>query len=88
MPPSNRAIENNLGRVRERIARAAERSGRKPESIRLVAVTKYVEPGVASILTQAGCDDLGEKATTAALVKGGVDFRAFSQMAPDRAPAT
>lgn len=35
-------VRENVARVRDRIARAAARSGRRPESIRLVAVTKTV----------------------------------------------
>ena len=33
-------IRANLERTRERIARAAERSGRSPETVRLVAIAK------------------------------------------------
>ncbi len=38
-------IEKNLWEVRERIATASSRAGRKPEDVTLVAVTKYAEPG-------------------------------------------
>ncbi|MCS7304523.1 MAG: YggS family pyridoxal phosphate-dependent enzyme, partial [Thermoguttaceae bacterium] len=47
-------------RVLDRIAEAARRSGRSPEQIRLVAVTKYVGPEEIRLLVQAGCGLLGE----------------------------
>ena len=49
-----------MAEVRGRIAAAAARAGRAADEIRLVAVTKYVEPPVARALALAGCRDLGE----------------------------
>ena len=37
-------VADNIAAVRERIARAAARVGRAPESITLMAVSKTVEP--------------------------------------------
>ena len=37
-------IRDNLLRVRERIARAADRAGRDPTAITLVVVTKTIDP--------------------------------------------
>ncbi len=54
------SIAENLRRVRERIARAAEMAGRTADEITLVGVTKYVGPREASELAAAGCTDLGE----------------------------
>lgn len=54
------SIADNLRRVRERIAAAAEAAGRRPEEITLVGVTKYVGPREARELVEAGCSDLGE----------------------------
>ena len=54
------SIAENLERVRERIARAAESVGRRPEEVTLVGVTKYVGPREAAELVAAGCSDLGE----------------------------
>ena len=54
------SIAENLHRVRERIARAAESAGRTADDITLVGVTKYVGPRKAAELTTAGCIDLGE----------------------------
>lgn len=53
-------IAANLRRVRERIAAAADRSGRRAAEIQLVAVVKYVDANTARLLVDAGCRDLGE----------------------------
>lgn len=54
------SVADNLQRVRERIAAAAESAGRHAEEITLVGVTKYVDPGDAAKLVAAGCHDIGE----------------------------
>jgi uncharacterized pyridoxal phosphate-containing UPF0001 family protein len=54
------SIADNLHRVRERIAEAAQSAGRQPGEIRLVGVTKYVGSQEAAELVAAGCHDLGE----------------------------
>ncbi len=54
------SIAENLRRVRDRIARAAESAGRRADEITLVGVTKYVGPREAAELAAAGCLDLGE----------------------------
>jgi pyridoxal phosphate enzyme (YggS family) len=56
---ASRLVEN-LARVRERIATAAERAGRAPGEVTLIAVTKYVDVDLARQLFEAGCEDLGE----------------------------
>ena len=53
-------IETNLARVRERIAAAARRAGRRPEDVTLVAVTKTHPAHVVTAAYQAGLRDLGE----------------------------
>jgi pyridoxal phosphate enzyme (YggS family) len=57
---ADRRIRQNLAQVREKIASAAARSGRKAEDVRLIGVTKYVEPEIARLLVKAGPTDLGE----------------------------
>jgi len=53
-------IADRVASVRARIAAAAERAGRDPGEVRLVAATKTVEvEGIAAAL-DAGVDDLGE----------------------------
>ena len=54
------SIADNLHRVQERIARAAESAGRRADEITLVGVTKYVGPNEAAKLSTAGCHHLGE----------------------------
>jgi pyridoxal phosphate enzyme (YggS family) len=53
-------IVTNLNRVRERIAGAASRSGRPPESVQLVAVSKTVGPQPIREAVAAGVTVLGE----------------------------
>jgi len=54
------SIADNLRRVQERIARAAESAGRRADEITLVGVTKYVDARAAAELVAAGCANLGE----------------------------
>lgn len=63
------AIAENLENVRKRIARAAERSGRSPEDIRLVAVTKTVSVEAIREAIAAGVTDVGENYVQDALPK-------------------
>ena len=60
MTTSAERIAENLASIRSRIAQAAEQSGRKPEDVRLIAVTKYVGAEEIEALLAAGCRDLGE----------------------------
>lgn len=53
-------VAANLAGVRERIVRAAERSGRDAAGIRLVAVSKLVEAERVRAAVAAGAIDLGE----------------------------
>jgi PLP dependent protein len=53
-------LGENISRVRERIAAAAQRNGRKASNVTLVAVTKYVGTQIAQQLAATGCHDLGE----------------------------
>jgi PLP dependent protein len=53
-------IRNNIERVRERIGRAAERAGRRPDDVLLVAVTKTVDIARIRMAVAAGLTALGE----------------------------
>ncbi|HLV81848.1 MAG TPA: YggS family pyridoxal phosphate-dependent enzyme [Chthonomonadaceae bacterium] len=64
-------VDANLQRVRERMARAAERAGRDPEAITLVAVTKTVEPARIAAAYTAGIRHFGENYMQEALRKIG-----------------
>ena len=54
------SIAENLAEVQQRIGAAARRSGRSPEAVTLVAVSKYVSAELTSELVEAGCRELGE----------------------------
>ena len=53
-------IGGNLERVRERLARAAERAGRRPDDVLLIAVSKTVEVERIRAAVAAGITALGE----------------------------
>lgn len=53
-------LRENVGRVRQNIADAAARSGRDPDDVHLVAVTKYVSPAVLRALVEMGIAEIGE----------------------------
>jgi pyridoxal phosphate enzyme (YggS family) len=53
-------IAANLERVRERLARAAERAGRRPTDVLLIAVSKTVEVERIRAAVEAGVAALGE----------------------------
>jgi hypothetical protein len=53
-------IADNVARVRQAIADAAGRSGRRAEDVTLIAVSKYVGLAEIDALLAAGCQDLGE----------------------------
>ncbi len=60
MPQPAQTIVDNFHRIRERVARAAEQSGRSASNVQLVAVTKYVDAELTAALLNAGADQLGE----------------------------
>lgn len=53
-------VSENLKAVRENIAEAALKSGRNPEEIKLMAVTKTVEPEYINFAISKGIDLIGE----------------------------
>jgi len=53
-------IEQNLERVRDRIAHAASKSGRNPDDITIVAVTKTFGADMVDAVIEAGIADIGE----------------------------
>lgn len=53
-------LAGRLASVRERIARACQRVGRRPDEVTLIAVTKTVSPEIAAIASELGMLDLGE----------------------------
>ncbi|HEX4146342.1 MAG TPA: YggS family pyridoxal phosphate-dependent enzyme [Pirellulales bacterium] len=59
-PSVQHALAENLSRLGDRIARAAQASGRAAADVTLVAVTKYLPAAWARVLVVAGCRELGE----------------------------
>ena len=53
-------IQDNWGLVREEVAAATAASGRTPNEVTVIGVTKYVDAAYTAMLIQAGCVDLGE----------------------------
>jgi pyridoxal phosphate enzyme (YggS family) len=53
-------LQENIARVQERIAAACYRSGRRPEDVKLVAVSKTVAPDSIRQAYEAGLRDFGE----------------------------
>lgn len=53
-------IQNNIARIRDRMATAAERAGRRPEDVTLIAVTKTVPIDRMREAVAAGVTDFGE----------------------------
>ncbi|WP_258359346.1 YggS family pyridoxal phosphate-dependent enzyme [Moorella sulfitireducens (nom. illeg.)] len=62
-------LAENIALVQERIAAAARRSGRRPEEITLVAVTKTVSPERVEEAVRLGLKDLGENRVQELLAK-------------------
>jgi pyridoxal phosphate enzyme (YggS family) len=59
--PRRSRLRENLERCREAIAAAAARSGRNPDSVKLLPVTKYVEAPVVRLLHELGERDFAER---------------------------
>lgn len=53
-------LRDNLERVRQTVADAAQASGRTADAVRLIGVTKYVDVETTQALLELGCLDLGE----------------------------
>jgi pyridoxal phosphate enzyme (YggS family) len=53
-------IMDNIREVESRIARAAQRSGRSPDNITVIAVTKTIEPRLIQEAFEAGMKHFGE----------------------------
>ncbi len=62
-------IEDNLRRLERRIAQACQRTGRVPEEITLVAVTKTVAPPAIKAAFEAGIRHFGENRVQEASAK-------------------
>ncbi|NSW90345.1 MAG: YggS family pyridoxal phosphate-dependent enzyme [Firmicutes bacterium] len=56
----NNLIKQNIDKIKERIEKASKKAGRKPEDIKIIGVTKNVEPVRILKAIDAGIVDLGE----------------------------
>jgi PLP dependent protein len=65
-------LHDNIARVQERIAGACHRAGRRPEDVRLVAVSKTVAPELIREAYDCGLRDFGENRVQEAASKQGV----------------
>ncbi|RPJ01213.1 MAG: YggS family pyridoxal phosphate-dependent enzyme [Deltaproteobacteria bacterium] len=63
------SVKENVLRVMERIEQAARRSGRDPREVKLVAVSKTVEPARVQEAIEAGVSILGENSVQEAQQK-------------------
>jgi pyridoxal phosphate enzyme (YggS family) len=71
-------VRANVGLVRERIAAAAGRAGRRPEEVALLAAVKYVAAADLGVLAAAGVELVGENRAQDLVEKvaaAGDDFR-------------
>lgn len=62
-------VNDNIRRVQERVWRSAERAGRDPESVKIVAVSKTFSPELIKLAYKAGLRDFGENYIQEALRK-------------------
>ncbi|MCD7904413.1 MAG: YggS family pyridoxal phosphate-dependent enzyme [Clostridiales bacterium] len=78
-------IKENLEEIRLKIKRAAEKSGRKPEDIMLLGVTKTVDCERIQELADLGVKELGENRvqelmTKIDVIKGGVNWHLIGSL--------
>lgn len=83
-------IAENLQRILERIELACARSGRAPDAVRLIAVTKYAELDWVRTLVARGVRDLGESrpqqlAERAALIEKPVEWHLVGPLQRNKA---
>lgn len=83
-------LRDNLERVRARIAAAADRAGRDPAEVTLIAVTKSVPPSVIAVLRDLGMRHFGENRApqlSARAADLGSDLRGLAPPVDDGAAA-
>lgn len=65
----SQTIARNIERVKETIADACRKSGRRPEDVRLIAVTKYVGIDTTRAVLDLGIEHIGENRVQEAVPK-------------------
>lgn len=73
-------LEQRYKEVKQRVAQAAERSGRSASSIYLIAVTKFAEPEDIRALIEMGHRDFGENKVQQLSQRAGVINEWFERM--------
>jgi pyridoxal phosphate enzyme (YggS family) len=68
-PAAVAAIAGNLARLRQSIAEAAGRAGRRPEAVELIAISKTQPPEAVAAAVMAGQRRFGESTVQEALAK-------------------
>lgn len=66
---SRGAFAHRLDTVRAQVAAAAQKAGRSPADVRIVAVSKYADAAAVTALADAGQRDFGENYVQSALAK-------------------
>jgi pyridoxal phosphate enzyme (YggS family) len=69
MPDTREMVTRNAARIRDAIAKACTRAGRRPDDVRIVAVTKGLSVEAVAAARAAGLTDLGENRVSEALAK-------------------
>lgn len=64
-----KSVKENYLRVKEKVAEAAVKSGRSPDAVRLMCVTKTVEPEYINPVLDLGADLIGENRVQEYLAK-------------------
>jgi len=85
-------METRLHAVQERIAAACARSGRDPDTVSLVAVSKTYPPEAVDTLARLGCRIFGESRVQEAAQKipccsGGLDWHGIGHLQRNKVPA-
>jgi len=84
-------VAANIARLQERIAAAARRSGRRPEEITLVAVTKTIPLERIQEAIKAGIRELGENRVQELLAKqpliSGANWHFIGHFTAQQSPA-
>lgn len=73
-------LKERYTEVKQRVAQAAARTGRSPESIYLIAVTKFAEPEDIRELVELGHRDFGENKVQQLAQRAGVINEWFDRM--------
>jgi len=73
-------LQQRYTEVKQRVAQAAQRSGRTPDSVYLIAVTKFAEPEDIRELIELGHRDFGENKVQQLAQRAGVINEWFERM--------